>query len=345
MLTGRRALRGRDGVRHARGGAARSEIDFGRLPPGAPRRRSAAPAPLPRAQSEEPAARHRRRAHRPRRGPRWACRGACDRPPRHPFAARHSAMRALPWAIAAVALALAATAVLAGPFGSGRRWRYPAPIDRSSPCASPSALGLPLDNRGLDGQTGVARDLPRRAPRSPSSPGPGDETHLYRARSRQREGRRDRGHLRREQPVLLAGRALDRLLFARQAAARSRSTAASRSISPTPSLDRGGAWCPDGSIVFAASVTSGLVRMPPGGGAPVPLTRSGRRPGRAHASLAGGAAAAARRSPSPSDASASPATTRSGDRRGRPRHRQAAAALPWRQHGALHHHRPRAPRP
>ncbi len=38
------------------------------------------------------------------------------------------------------------------------------------------------------------------------------------------------------------------------------------------SLDRGGVWCPDGSIVFPTSVTSGLFRLPAGGGPPVPLT-------------------------------------------------------------------------
>ena len=36
--------------------------------------------------------------------------------------------------------------------------------------------------------------------------------------------------------------------------------------------DRGGAWGPDGSIVLAPTKTSGLVRIPPGGGEPVVLT-------------------------------------------------------------------------
>jgi serine/threonine-protein kinase len=39
------------------------------------------------------------------------------------------------------------------------------------------------------------------------------------------------------------------------------------------SLDRGGVWCPDGSIVYAPEATAGLMRLPAGGGAPQVLTR------------------------------------------------------------------------
>jgi serine/threonine-protein kinase len=39
------------------------------------------------------------------------------------------------------------------------------------------------------------------------------------------------------------------------------------------SLDRGGVWCPDGSIVFAATATSGLLRLPAAGGTPDQLTQ------------------------------------------------------------------------
>ena len=35
---------------------------------------------------------------------------------------------------------------------------------------------------------------------------------------------------------------------------------------------RGAAWAPDGTIVVAPSQTSGLLRVPDRGGAPVPLT-------------------------------------------------------------------------
>src|SRR5688500_10439981 len=41
------------------------------------------------------------------------------------------------------------------------------------------------------------------------------------------------------------------------------------------SLDRGGVWCPDGSIVFAPSATSGLSRLAAGTDRPVPLTELG----------------------------------------------------------------------
>ena len=37
-------------------------------------------------------------------------------------------------------------------------------------------------------------------------------------------------------------------------------------------LDRGGVWCPDGSIVYAPSATSGLFRIATSGGPPAPLT-------------------------------------------------------------------------
>jgi Tol biopolymer transport system component len=56
--------------------------------------------------------------------------------------------------------------------------------------------------------------------------------------------------------------------------------------------DRGGAWGKDGSIVLAPTKTSGLVRIPPGGGAPVELTlpdkEGGERSHRWPAFLPGG---------------------------------------------------------
>ncbi|MEO7794116.1 MAG: hypothetical protein ABIV06_05025, partial [Thermoanaerobaculia bacterium] len=58
------------------------------------------------------------------------------------------------------------------------------------------------------------------------------------------------------------------------------------------SLDRGAVWCPDGSIVFPPSVSSGLMRLSAGGGAPQPLTEldvaSGERTHRWPAVLPGG---------------------------------------------------------
>jgi hypothetical protein len=56
-------------------------------------------------------------------------------------------------------------------------------------------------------------------------------------------------------------------------------------------LDRGAVWCPDGSIVFAPSPTGGLFRLPAGGGAPVALTEvgAGERTHRWPAVLPGGA--------------------------------------------------------
>jgi Tol biopolymer transport system component len=57
-------------------------------------------------------------------------------------------------------------------------------------------------------------------------------------------------------------------------------------------LDRGGVWCPDGSIVFAPNATSGLFRLPAGGGEPAPLTTvdvaTGERTHRWPAVLPGG---------------------------------------------------------
>jgi serine/threonine-protein kinase len=56
------------------------------------------------------------------------------------------------------------------------------------------------------------------------------------------------------------------------------------------SLDRGGVWCADGSIVFAPDATSALVRLWPGAERPVPLTRlaEGERTHRWPALLPGG---------------------------------------------------------
>jgi serine/threonine-protein kinase len=58
------------------------------------------------------------------------------------------------------------------------------------------------------------------------------------------------------------------------------------------SLDRGAVWCPDGSIVFAPTSTGGLVRLPPGGGPPEALTKvdaaQGERTHRWPAVLPGG---------------------------------------------------------
>ena len=56
------------------------------------------------------------------------------------------------------------------------------------------------------------------------------------------------------------------------------------------SLDRGGVWCPDGSIVFAPDATSPLFRLLPGGDRPQPLTRlaEGERTHRWPAVLPGG---------------------------------------------------------
>jgi dipeptidyl aminopeptidase/acylaminoacyl peptidase len=56
------------------------------------------------------------------------------------------------------------------------------------------------------------------------------------------------------------------------------------------SLDRGGTWCPDGSIVFAPAATSGLFRLRAGSTTPEPLTRlaEGERTHRWPAVLPGG---------------------------------------------------------
>jgi serine/threonine-protein kinase len=56
------------------------------------------------------------------------------------------------------------------------------------------------------------------------------------------------------------------------------------------SLDRGGVWCPDGSIVYAPEATSALFRLPAGSDRPQPLTRlaEGERTHRWPAVLPGG---------------------------------------------------------
>ncbi len=184
-------------------------------------------------------------------------------------AARRPVLRALPWAIAAVALALAATAIVLGRSGSSAAGAAGRPTTVLA-VRLPVGLGLPLDNRGLDGQTGVAA-LSRDGRRLAFVAGPGDETHLFVRHLDSAKVVEIENTYGASSPFFSPdGRWI---AYFSPGKLRKIAVEGGKPIDVADAaLDRGGTWCPDGSIVFPASVTSGLVRIPAGGGAPVPLT-------------------------------------------------------------------------
>ncbi len=194
--------------------------------------------------------------------------------------------RVLPWAVAAAFAAAFVALWFAG--------RSPAAPSSRSPAVLalrlPAGLTLPLDNRGLYGQTGLIA-ISRDGRRIAFLAGPSDEASLH-VRS-----------LESAEVVAIAGTggasspffSPDGRWIAYFAPGKLRKVAidGGKPIDlADASLDRGGVWCPDGSIVFPSGVTSGLFRLPPGGGPPVALTTldtaNGERTHRWPALLPGG---------------------------------------------------------
>ena len=183
--------------------------------------------------------------------------------------ARHPARRALPWAIAALAVALAGTAGFLARSGGTAAGAATRPTTFLA-VRLPVGLGLPLDNRGLDGQTNVAA-ISRDGRRLAFVAGPGDETHLFVRHLDSAKVVEIENSYGASSPFFSP----DGRWIAYFSPGKLRKVAVDggKPIDlADAALDRGGVWCPDGSIVFPSGVTSGLVRIPPGGGAPVPLT-------------------------------------------------------------------------
>ncbi len=174
--------------------------------------------------------------------------------------------RALPWTVAAVLAA--AVVVLAIAIRSPTR--TPPPATTVLAMDFPAGLALLLDDRGLYGQTGriaISRDGRRVA----FVAGANDEAMLYLRNLDSAGVVPIAGTTGASSPFFSPdGRWIG---FFVPGKLRKVAVDGGKPIDlADASLDRGGVWCPDGSIVFPPNVTSGLVRLLPGGGPPVALT-------------------------------------------------------------------------
>ncbi len=194
--------------------------------------------------------------------------------------------RALPWAVAALLASAVVALWIAGRGPEGAPARPPIVLAARLPVG----LALPLDNRGLYGQTGLLA-ISRDGRRIAFTAGPGDETHLFIRNLDSAKLVPIEGTSGASSPFFSPdGRWIG---FFVPGKLRKIAVDGGKPIDlADASLDRGAAWCPDGSIVFPTNVTSGLVRLPPGGGPPVPLTQldpaQGERTHRWPAVLPGG---------------------------------------------------------
>ncbi len=174
--------------------------------------------------------------------------------------------RALPWTVAAVLAA--AVVVLAIAIRSPTR--TPPPATTVLAMDFPAGLALLLDDRGLYGQTGriaISRDGRRVA----FVAGANDEAMLYLRNLDSAGVVPIAGTTGASSPFFSPdGRWIG---FFVPGKLRKVAVDGGKPIDlADASLDRGGVWCPDGSIVFPPNVTSGLVRLLPGGGPPVALS-------------------------------------------------------------------------
>ena len=283
MLVGRRLFPG-DSVPETLAGVLKSEVDFDALPPGVP---PAVRRLLRRCLERDPRERLRdigearialREALEP--GAAAAARASESAPP-----GPSSAVRLAPW-LAAALLAGALVWLLA----SGGAPSRSAPGSVRSPVVAlrlPEGLSIPLDSRGIYGQTAVlaiAPDGSQVAFLEGTGSGP-----IYLRGIESDELRPLEGTAGSSSPFFSPdGRWVG---FFSPGKLRKISVDGGRPIDLADStLDRGAVWCPDGSIVYAPSPTSGLLRLPPGGGAPVVLTEvdAGERTHRWPAVLPGG---------------------------------------------------------
>jgi Tol biopolymer transport system component len=155
----------------------------------------------------------------------------------------------------------------------------------------PEGLGIPLDDRGIYGQTGVLAVAPdgSRIAFAAGQAGGNAALQLRALDSAEVRSLDDTGGA--SSPFFSPdGRWV---AFFSPGKLRKVSVDGGRPIDlADANLDRGGVWCSDGSIVFAPNATSGLVRLPASGGEPVVLTTvdvaAGERTHRWPAALPGG---------------------------------------------------------
>ncbi len=264
MLAGKRLFEG-DTVPETLGAVFRQEIDFSRLPAATP---PALRHLVERCLERDPKLRLRdigeaRVALQPvslaQRGSEPA---ASSGPSRSLLV-----MRAMPWALAAL--------LAAGLAWIGLRDAGSAVVSAGrSPVLAlhlPASLSIPLDNRGIYGQTAVLAIAPDGS-RIAFLEGAIGKGPIYVREIDAEEFRPLEGTEGASSPFFSPdGHWIG---YFSPGKLRKIAVAGGRPIDlAEANLDRGGAWCPDGSIVFAANATSGLLRLPPGGGPPVPLTK------------------------------------------------------------------------
>ena len=292
MLAGKRLFEG-DTVPETLGAVFRQEIDFSRLPAETP---PALRHLVERCLERDPKLRLRDIGEaRVALQPASVAQRAGDRPAKSGASGARSLMRALPWALAALlAAGLAWIALRGGGSAVG-------PAGRSPVLALhlPAGLSIALDNRGIYGQTAVLAIAP-------------DGSRIafagMRADAEFLEGAIGKGPIYIREIDSEEFRPLEGTAGASSpffspdghwigyfspGKLRKIAVSGGRPIDlAETNLDRGGVWCPDGSIVFAPNATSGLLRLPPGGGPPVPLTKlevaQGERTHRWPAVLPGG---------------------------------------------------------
>jgi serine/threonine-protein kinase len=168
-----------------------------------------------------------------------------------------------------VAAVLAAAVVVLAIAGRSPK-EAPPPTTTVLAMRFPAGLALPLDDRGLYGQTGriaISRDGRRVA----FVAGASDEARLYLRNLDSAIVVPIAGTTGASSPFFSPdGRWIG---FFAPGKLRKVAVDGGKPIDlADASLDRGGVWCPDGSIVFPPNVTSGLFRLLPGGGPPVALT-------------------------------------------------------------------------
>jgi serine/threonine-protein kinase len=282
MLTGRSLFAG-ETVSDTLAGVLRSDVDFGTLPKATP---GAVRTLLHRCLERNPRERLRDIGEarialaRPHDSPATLERSSDGAP-------RTAWRRLLPWGLAAT-LAVALVAVELG----RRRSAGGASIDGPTALAIrlPPALALPLDDRGIYGQTAILAISPR-GDRVVFVGGIGDQAPLYTRSLASSEVVAIEGTEGGSSPFFSPdGRWIG---FFGGGKLRKVLVDGGKPIDLADAgLDRGAVWLSDGSIVFAPAVASGLFRLPSGGGEPVALTTpdasKGERTHRWPAALPGG---------------------------------------------------------
>ncbi len=286
MLTGKRLFEG-DSVPETLAGVLKTEIDLAKLPDDTP--------PAIRRLLRRCLERDSRERLRDIGEARIALREALDpgavgtaRAPDSASPAPMSPSRALPWLIAALLVGALVWSLARGgttPGSATGASRSPVLALRL-----PQGLSIPLDDRGIYGQTAVLAIAPDGA-QVAFLEGAGNGP-IYLRGIESDELRPLEGTAGASSPFFSPdGRWVG---YFSPGKLRKIAVDGGRPIDLADStLDRGAVWCPDGSIVYAPNATGGLFRLPPGGGTPVALTEvnagAGERTHRWPAVLPGGA--------------------------------------------------------